>query len=99
MFIPVRETAENKVLPPASYSQETYSNNSLSTFCEVLNFQLSETSVSYFTAFWSEENSREDTLFVMYLAKEHQLHFIKYFLSAKGINVFPYNPVDSKSNE
>lgn len=58
VFFPVRETEENKVLPPASYSKETYSNNSFGTLCEVLNFQLSETSMSYFTAFWSEENSR-----------------------------------------
>lgn len=76
MFFPVRETAENKVLPPVSCSQD-YSNNSFGTFCEVLNFQLSETSVSYFTAFWSEENSRGEAFFAMYLAKEHQLHFIK----------------------
>lgn len=77
VFFPVRETEESKVLPPASYSQETYSNNSFSTFCEVLNLQMSDTSISYFTASWSEENSRGETLFVMCLAKEHQLHFIK----------------------
>lgn len=50
VFFPVTETEKNKVLPPAPYSQETDSNNSFSTFCEVLNFQLSKTSMSYFTA-------------------------------------------------
>lgn len=52
------ETEENKVLPPASYSQEIDSNNSFGTFREVLNFQLSKTSMIYFIAFWSEENFR-----------------------------------------
>lgn len=62
MLVPVIETEENKVLPPALYNQETDSNNSFGTFCEVMNFQLSKTSMSYFTASLSEENFQGENI-------------------------------------